>query len=175
MAQVSPDSEVVEPVAEATATWGALPFVQFSSDPPSRARLRVQIYENEYDAVHAAHHERGDEFFDAGGHGLNPVRDRFGEQRMGATGTADPDEVKRRLVVELRAGAERSDLSSDEAAEAEAVAVWLESSPSLELAMYGIGLSADLVYVRPDDGVTLKCKTCNANQKRTFGMPPCCN
>jgi hypothetical protein len=150
-----------------------LPFVQLSNDPPSDTRLRVQVHYNESDAVDMAQEDTQDEFYDAAGHTLTLFEDRFGLKRMQVTGKADADEVKRRLIAELRAGAERSQLACDEAVEVEAVAVWLEASPSLEQAVHGIGL-ARLVYVQGNLAGTRRCINCNANQKHLWGTPPCC-
>jgi hypothetical protein len=187
MSHASTDSQVDPGYAapDAPAVSAALPFVQLSNDPPNSARLRVQVHYDESDAVDMAQEDTQDEFYDCAGHTLTLFEDKSGLKRMRVAGKGDADEVKRRLIAELRAGAERSQLAPDEAVEAEAVAVWLEASPSLEQAVHGIGL-AELVYVESgvqpaddaagagDAPLTTRCRKCNANQKRLWGMPPCC-
>jgi hypothetical protein len=117
-------------------TTPRLPVVELRSEEP-----RLQVFFSAKASAAAAQAARRDEFYDVRGIALTRVGSDNGSPRLEARGEEHPDELRERLMDELRTAGELAVAGGAEATEVEAVLHWLADAPTLEYLVHGLGLA----------------------------------
>jgi hypothetical protein len=138
---VAPSEPQQEPAESAgptprPETTPRLPVVELRSEEP-----RLQVFFSAKASVAAAQAAPKDDFYDVRGIALTLLGSDGGSARLEARGEARPDDVRERLMDELRTAAELAVAGGAEAKEVEPVLGWLADAPTLEYLVHGLGLA----------------------------------
>jgi hypothetical protein len=156
-------------------TTPCLPVVQFRSENP---RLRVLFSAKE--VAQAAQADPEDEFYDV--RGIVVTLGQRGNEpslRPVARGPGNPDQLKRRLLAELRRAAELETPDGHPTAEANAVLEWLNAAPDFQYMVHGLTL-APVEYDDHDgrfDAAAVSGRPCDSHcswAKRFANPDACC-
>jgi hypothetical protein len=133
----------------------------------------MQVYFSARKAATAAQPASSDKFYDARGIVLTRVQGPLA-MRLEAHGAAKPGALKRRMMRELRRGAELAAPNGQPTAGVVAVLDWLEGAPSPAYLVHGLALTEELDDTVPGTIPSGRCRKCNWVQKWYYGTPPCC-
>jgi hypothetical protein len=155
-----PNPDAPPPFPETTPR---LPVVELRSADP-----RLNVHYSFITADEAARAEPDAAFYDVRGVPLELVSDGLETPGLQARAEADPDGVRRSVMGVVRAVIKASALDGPDAAEARAVADWLDVAPTLEHLIYGLALSPF-----DDDSKGRHCTACSAWRRLTHPAGCC--
>jgi hypothetical protein len=174
MSPTSTQQEPLDSAAQPPSTRPCLPMVQVLGDYADET-LRLNVFYALGEAEKAAREAPQSTFYDARSIVLSLDEDK----RLSATGDADPAELQRRLMAELRRAAGILAPGGEPAPDVVADLDWLDASPSPQYTVQALGL-AEPDYEDParfgpgGQPVSHPCTVCNWLQKLSWGTPPCC-
>lgn len=138
VAPSEPQQEPAEPASPTPRpeTTPRLPVVELRSEEP-----RLRVFFSATASAAAAQADPKDEFYDVRGIALTRVGSHDGSPRLEARGEEHPDELRERIMDELRMAGELAVAGGADAKEVEAVLRWLTDAPTLEYLVHGLGLA----------------------------------
>jgi hypothetical protein len=136
VAPAEPDQESPSGPTPRPTSTPRLPVVQLRSEEP-----RLQVLFSAKQSATVAQASPQDEFYDVRGIACKREVSDDGAPSLTASGKAHPDELRKRLLDELRTAGELAVAGGADAAEIEAVLRWLDGAPTLEYLVHGLTLA----------------------------------